>query len=165
MSWRISCVMLCRPPHTRSSPPPHQQPISSITWSGGVWTRGWGPHTRGTRHTYVLRDAPSTNISLPLVQETPITPMEVPSTPPVIPLVASSPQSIEATLVDEELVHIANDDLQGQKNDCRRGHGWGRSRRRGHRAHGGVHVSPIEPIVEHAYHGRPQQKRKASSIW
>ena len=54
-------------PHTRSSPPSHQQPISSITRSGGVWTRGWGAHTRGTRHTYVLRDAPSTNISLPPV--------------------------------------------------------------------------------------------------
>ena len=25
---------------------------------------------------------------------------------------------------------------------------------------GGVHVSPIESIVEHAHHGRPQQKRK-----
>ena len=49
--------------------------------------------------------------------------MEVPSTRPVIPLVASSPQSIEATLVDEELVHIVKDDQQGQKNDCRRGHG------------------------------------------
>ena len=42
-----------------------------------------------------LRDAPSTNMSLPPVQETPITPMEVPSTPPVVPLVASSPPSIE----------------------------------------------------------------------
>ena len=33
--------------------------------------------------------------------------MEVPSTPPVVPLVASSPQSIDATLVDKELVHIS----------------------------------------------------------
>ena len=97
-------------PHTRISPPLHQQPISSITRSGGVRTRGWEPHTRGTRHTSILRDAPSTDISLPLVQETPITPMEVPSTPPVVPLVASSPPSIEVTLVHEELVHIANDD-------------------------------------------------------
>ncbi|KAL6333351.1 hypothetical protein AAG906_028536 [Vitis piasezkii] len=69
-----------------------------------------GSYERGTRHTFVLTDAPSTDISLPLVQKTPITPMEVPSTPPVLPLVASSPPSIEATLVDEELVHIANDD-------------------------------------------------------
>ncbi|KAL6342228.1 hypothetical protein AAG906_006846 [Vitis piasezkii] len=82
------------------SPPPHQQPISSITRSRGV----------RTRRTSVLRDAPSTDISLPPIQETPITPMEVPSTRPVVPLVASSPPSIEATLVDEELVHIANDD-------------------------------------------------------
>ena len=77
-------------------------------------------------------------------------------TPPVVPLVASSPPSIEAILVDE-LVHIANDDQQGQKNDRGRGH----SRKRGRRAHGGVHVSLIEPIVEHAYYGCPQRKRKA----
>ena len=105
------------------SPPPHQQPISSIIRSGGVRTRGRRAHTRGTRHTSVLRDAPSIDISLPLVQETPITPMEVPSTPPVVPLVASLPPSIEATLVHEELVHIANDDQQGQKTNRGRGHG------------------------------------------
>ena len=28
---------------------------------------------------------------------------------------------------------------------------------------GGAHVSPIEPIVEYAYHQRPQWKRKAPS--
>ena len=49
--------------------------------------------------------------------------MEVPSTPPVVPLVASSPPSIEATLVDKELVHIANDDQQEQKIDRGQGHG------------------------------------------
>ena len=65
---------------------------------------------RWTRHTFVLRDAPSTNISSPPVEETSITPMEVSSTPPVVPLVASPPRPIEATLVDEELVHKANDD-------------------------------------------------------
>ncbi|RVX07531.1 Serine/threonine-protein phosphatase 7 long form-like [Vitis vinifera] len=129
-------------PHTRSSPPPHQQPISPITRSGGVRTRGRGAHTRGTRHTSILRDAPSTDISLPPVQETPITPMEVPSTPPVVPLVASSPPSIEATLVHEELVHIANDDQQGQKTNRGRGHGRGRGRRHGRGAHGGLHVNP-----------------------
>ncbi|KAL6320844.1 hypothetical protein AAG906_008844 [Vitis piasezkii] len=150
-------------PHTRSSPPPHQQPISPITRSGGVRTRGRGAHTRGTRHTSVLRDAPSIDISLPPVQETPITPMEVPSTPPVVPLVASSPPSIEATLVHEKLVHIANDDQQGQKTNRGRGHGRGRGRRRGRGAHGGLHVSPIEPIVEHAHHRRPLRKRKAPS--
>ena len=94
----------------RGSPPPHQQPISSITRSRGVWTRGGGAQTRGTRHTSILRDAQSTDISPLPVEETPITPMEMPSTPPIVPLVASLPQSIEATLVDEELVHIANDD-------------------------------------------------------
>ncbi|KAL6324572.1 hypothetical protein AAG906_013384 [Vitis piasezkii] len=118
-------------------------------------------HTRGTRHTFVLRDAPSIDISPPPIEETPITPMDVPSTTLVVPLVALSPQPIEATLVDEELVHIANDDQRGQKNDRGRQHGRGHGRRRGCRAHGGVHVSPIEPIVEHAYHGRPQRKRKA----
>ena len=78
--------------------------------------------------------------------------MEVPSIPPIVPLFASSPLPIEATLVDEELVHITNDNQRGQKN----GRGRGRGRRHGRRAHGGVHVSPIKPIVEHAYHGRPQ---------
>ena len=51
-----------------------------------------------------------TDISPLPVEKTPITYMEVSSTPPIVPLVASLPQSIEATLVDEELVHIANDD-------------------------------------------------------
>ncbi|RVW93259.1 hypothetical protein CK203_022313 [Vitis vinifera] len=68
-------------------------------------------------------------------EETPVTPMEVPSTPPVVPLVASSPPSIEATLVHEELVHIENDDQQGQKTNRGRGHGLGRGRRRGPGAH------------------------------
>ena len=99
------------------------------------------------------------DISLPPVEETPITPMEVPSTPPIVPLVASSPPSIEATLVDEELVHIANDDQQGQKTY----RGRGRGRRRGRGAHGGLHVSPIKPIVEHTHHRRPLRKRKALS--
>ena len=41
--------------------------------------------------------------------------MEVPSTPPLVPLVASSPQLIKTTLVDEELVHISNDDQRRQR--------------------------------------------------
>ena len=114
---------------------------------------------RGTRYTFVLKDAPLTDISPPSIEETPITPMEVSSTPPVVPLVASSPQSMEVTLVDEKLVHIENDDQQEQKNDRGGGHGQGRGRR----AHGGVHVNPIEPIMEHAYHGHPQRKMKTSS--
>ena len=76
-----------------------------------------------TKHTFLLRNAPSTDISPPPVEETRITHMEVPSNPPIVLLVASSPQSIEVTLVDEKLVHIANDDQQGQKNDRGRGHG------------------------------------------
>lgn len=119
---------------------------------GGVWTRGGGAHRRWTRHTFVFRDAPSIDISLLPIEETPITLVEVPSIPPIVPLFASSPLPIEATLVDEELVHITNDNQRGQKN----GRGRGRGRRHGRRAHGGVHVSPIKPIVEHAYHGRPQ---------
>ena len=89
--------------------------------------------------------------------------MEVPSISPVVPLVASLPQPIEGTLVDEELVHIENDDQQGQKTNRGRGHGLGRGRRRGPGAHGGLNVSPIEPIVEHAHHRRPLRKRKALS--
>ncbi|RVW84566.1 hypothetical protein CK203_048138 [Vitis vinifera] len=80
-------------------------------------TRWGGAHTRGTRHTFVLRDAPSIDISSSPIEETPITPMEVPSTTPLVPLFASSPQPIDATLVDEKLVHRANDDQRGQKND------------------------------------------------
>ena len=51
-----------------------------------------------------------TNISLPPIEKTLITPMELSSTLTIVPLFASSPQPIEATLVDEELVHITNDD-------------------------------------------------------
>ena len=51
-----------------------------------------------------------TNISLSPIEKTLITPMELPSTLTIVPLFASSPQPIEATLVDEELVHITNDD-------------------------------------------------------
>ena len=64
--------------------------------------------------------------------------MKVPSTPSVVPLVTSSPQSIEATLVNEELVHIANDDQRGQKND----HGRGCGRRRGRQTHGRYMLAP-----------------------
>ena len=76
-----------------------------------------GAYKRETRHTSILRDAPSTNISPPPIEGTLITSMEVLSTPPIVPLVASSLQLIEVTLVDEELVYIANDDQRGQKND------------------------------------------------
>ena len=70
---------------------------------GGVRTRGEGTHRRGTRHRYVLKDAPLVDLNPPPMKETPITPMEGPSTLPVVPLIASPPQSIEATiLVDEE---------------------------------------------------------------
>ena len=126
---------------------------------GGVRTRGEGTHRRGTRHTYVLKDAPLVDLNPPPIKETPITPMEGPSTLPIVPLVASPPQPIEAILVDEELGHKGNDDQRGQKNDHGRGHGT----RHDCQVHREVHVSPIEPIVEHAYHGRPQLKRKTLS--
>ena len=84
---------------------------------GSVQIRGGVAHTRETRHTSALRDAPSTDISPPPVEETLITLVEVPSIPPVVLLVASLPQPIKVTLVDDELVHIANDDQRGQNND------------------------------------------------
>ncbi|RVW15637.1 hypothetical protein CK203_075359 [Vitis vinifera] len=37
---------------------------------------------------------------------------------PVVPLVASSPQPLEVTLVDEKLVPTINDDQQGQEDYC-----------------------------------------------
>ena len=91
--------------------------ISSIARSGGVRARRVRAYKRETRHTSILRDAPSTNISPLPIKGTLITSMEVLSTPPIVPLVASSLQLIEVTLVNEELVHIANDDQRGQKND------------------------------------------------
>ena len=57
--------------------------------------------------------------------------MEVPFIPLVVPLVASLPQPIKGTLVDEKLVHIANDDQRGQNNDRDRR----RDRRHGLQAH------------------------------
>ena len=93
---------------------------------------------RKTRHTSALRDAPSIDISPPPVEETLITPVEVPSIPLVVLFVASLPQSIEVTLVDEELVHIKNDDQRGQNND----YGWGRDRKHGRWAHGGYMSAP-----------------------
>ena len=51
-------------------------------------------------------------------------------------------------MVDEELVHIANDDQQGQEDYRCQGHGEGR----GHQGHGRAHVNPLQPIVKHAYH-------------
>ena len=44
--------------------------------------------------------------------------MEVSSTSLVVPHVASSPQPLEATLVDEKLVPTINDDQQGQEDYC-----------------------------------------------
>ena len=64
--------------------------------------------------------------------------MEGPSTLPIVPLVASPPQPIEAILVDEELGHKGNDDQRGQKND----HGRGCGRRRGRQTHGRYMLAP-----------------------
>ena len=135
-------VVIRAQPSTNISPPPHQRPISSISpplqdqtpcsvvatiqlqpRSGGVRTRGEGAHRRRTRHTSVLRYAPLADINPPPIKETHITPIEMSSTLPIVPFIASPPQPIEVILVDEELVHIANDDQRGQKNDRGRGHG------------------------------------------
>ena len=62
-------------------------------------------------------------------------------------------------MVDEELVHTTNDDQQGQEDYHGRGHG----EECGHQGHGRAHVNPLQPIVKHAYHLRPQRKRKAHS--
>ena len=47
-------------PHMRSSPPPYQQLISPITRSGGVQTRGGGPHTRSSPPLYQQPISPIT---------------------------------------------------------------------------------------------------------
>ena len=61
------------------------------------------------------------------------------------------------TTINRKL-HWLISDQWGQKNDRSQGHG--------HRSYGGrVHVSPIEPIVKHAYHGCPQRKKTCDTHW
>ena len=114
-----------------------------------------------TSHTSDLPGAPLADISSLPVEESYIILVEVPSTPLTVPLVASSPQPLEAMSNDEESVPTINVDKEKQDDD----HGKGRDRRCGRRygrqEHEKVHSSPIEPMVGH--HGSPIRKRKAPS--
>ena len=53
-------------------------------------------------------------------------------------------------MVGEELIPTTNYDQQGQEDYRGQGYSQGRGRRRDQ-----AHVSPIKPMVEHAYHQRP----------
>ena len=70
-----------------------------------------------TSHTYDLPGAPLTEISLLPMEDTHIRHVEVPSTPLVVPLVASSSQPLEAMSNAKELVPIANVDQERQDDD------------------------------------------------
>ena len=83
--------------------------------------------------------------------------MEVPSTPPIISLVASSWKSLATTLVDEELVPTTNDDQWGQEDDYDweygRGHGHQGLGERGHtcqphKANSGICISSTSTMEE-----------------
>ena len=108
-----------------------------------------------TSHTYDIPSEPLADISLLHIEDTHITLVEVPSTPPAVPLVASSLQSLKAMSNDEESVAITNVDQKRQDDD----HGQGCGRKHCHQEHERVHASPIELMVGH--HGRLTQKRKA----
>ena len=87
--------------------------------------------------------------------------MEVRSTPLTVPLVALSPQPLEAMSNDEESVPTVNVDKERQDDDHGRGRDRRCERRHGRLEHEKVHSSPIEPMVGH--HGCPIRKRKAPS--
>ena len=82
-----------------------------------------------TIHTSDLPGAPLADISPLPMEDSHITLVEVPPTPLTIPLVASSPQPLEAMSNVEESVPTVNVDQERQDDD----HGRGRDRRCGRR--------------------------------
>ena len=114
-----------------------------------------------TSHTSDLPGAPLADISPLPMEDSNITLVEVLSTPLIVPLVASSPQPLEAMSNDEESIPIVNVDQERQDDDHDRGRDRRCGRRHGRRELEKVHSSPVEPMVGH--HGRPIRKRKAPS--
>ena len=112
-----------------------------------------------TSHTFDLPSAQLVDISLLPMEDTHITPVEVPSTPLAVPFVASSLQPLEALSNDVESVPTVNVDQERQDGDHDRGRGRRCGRRHGHREHERVHASPIEPMIGH--NGHLIRKRKA----
>ena len=96
-----------------------------------------------TSHTSNLPGAPLADIGPLPMEDSHMTIVEVPSTPLTVPIVASSPQPLEAMSNDEESVLTINVDQERQDDD----HGQGRDRRcgrrHGRREHEKVHSSPI----------------------
>lgn len=113
-----------------------------------------------TNHSSGILGAPSPNISPLPMEDSHVTPTEVPSTPHAVPLIASSPQSLEVMPNGQESVPSINVD-QDDDHGRRRGRRCGK--RHGRWEHGWVrvHVSLAEAMVGH--HGRPIRKRKAPS--
>ena len=91
---------------------PHTEPQSR-----GPQTKGGRAHRMRTRHTSDLPSAPLVDISPLPMEDTHITPVEVPSTPLAVPLVASSPQPLEAMSNNEESVPTVNVDQDRQDDD------------------------------------------------
>ena len=114
-----------------------------------------------TSHTSDLPSAPLDDISSLPMEDTHITPVEVPSTPLVVSLDASSPKPLEAMSNDEETIPTINVVQERLDDDHDRGCGRRCGRRHGRREHERVHANPIEPMIGH--HGRPTRKRKALS--
>ena len=135
---------------------PHPEPQSR-----GPRTRGGGAHRMRTSHTSDLLGAPLADISPLPMKDSHITLVEVPPTPLTVPLVASSPQPLEAMSNVEESVPTINVDQERQDDDYGRGRDRRCGRRHGRREHKKVHSSSIEPMVGH--HGCPIRKRKAPS--
>ena len=67
-----------------------------------------------TNHTFDLPGAPLANISPLPMEDSHITLVEVPSTSLTVPLVASSPQPLEAMSNDEESIPTVNVDQEKQ---------------------------------------------------
>ena len=82
--------------------------------SRGPQTKGGEAHRMRTSHTSDLPSAPLVEISPLPMEDSHITLVEVPSTPLIVPLVASSPQPLEAMSNDEESVPIVNVDQERQ---------------------------------------------------
>ena len=114
-----------------------------------------------TSHTSDLSGAPSVDISPLPMEDAHITPVEVPSTPPAMPLFVLPLQPLEVMTNAEESIPIVNVDQERQDDDHDRECGKRCGRRHGCREHERVHATPIELMVGH--HRHPKRKMKAPS--
>ena len=120
------------------------RPLHHEPQSRGLQTIEEGANRMRTSYTSDFPGAPSTNISSLPMKDTHITSVEVPSTSPVVPLVASSLQQLEAMSNAEESVPTTNVNQDRQDDDHGRGHGRRCGRRHCRREHERVHANPIK---------------------